>query len=257
MSTIAPTILKVIARTISNPYGLPEYGGVLAPPIPDKLLVWLKGNSTDTQKLDSWKQPDAENMDMVQSAAIYLNGTDETGTTSSNLGTLDSYEGTAVLSYDGTTITATEGTAYNLQFSNGAVFPCAEVSPTATHSFSTDGQHSIEWNGTLANMRAGRQDSYHYNATEGFGYRENQIPYSESFENSQWSPANGLTKTTGISDPFGGTKAAQLEATIDNGTLLNLVSNITEPSEIKLWVRRVSGTGVVEIYNGSVRLSGK
>jgi len=80
MGVIHPVILRVIAPVIGNPFGLPIYGGVLVPPVSDELLIWLKGNSDDTEKLDSWKRTDAEDFTMSQSNCITLDGTNEYGT---------------------------------------------------------------------------------------------------------------------------------------------------------------------------------
>ena len=79
MGVIYPTIMKIIAPTIGNPFGLPVGGGVLSqPPYSEDLLVWLRGNDDGVdQKLDSWKKPDAENFDMSKSSCIFVNGTDE------------------------------------------------------------------------------------------------------------------------------------------------------------------------------------
>lgn len=249
------TIQQPITWAIAQPVEFGQGSGVfIIPPISDKLLVWLKGNSTDTTKLDSWKKPYAEDMVMVQSATIQLNGVDEYGaldtaitlsgdfeinfnllsnsdattqiivngisTVSSTLRITSGrwiqvyiggnfYEFGSVTVADGvelmgsfsrvgdqTTVTIGENTQtvttvtddfvvefvghvstlfngklYNIRFRDNTKdihFPLSETSPTATHSFSTDGQHSIEWNGTLANMRAGRQDSYHFNVTKGW-----------------------------------------------------------------------------------------
>lgn len=75
------TIQQPLQWAIAQPVQLGQGSGVFTvPPASDELLVWLKGNSTDTQKLDSWKKPDSENFTMSQAHCITLNGVDEYGT---------------------------------------------------------------------------------------------------------------------------------------------------------------------------------
>jgi len=75
-SIVQPTLIPTVYGSIgTGSISSPTY-----PPVKDELLVWLKGNSDDTEKLDSWKKPDAEDWSMSQSNCITLNGADEYGT---------------------------------------------------------------------------------------------------------------------------------------------------------------------------------
>jgi hypothetical protein len=74
MITVQQPIQWAIAPAVSFGQG----GGVLSiPPYSEDLLVWLKGDNSDTQKLDLWRSGGTENFDMSKSACIFVNGTDE------------------------------------------------------------------------------------------------------------------------------------------------------------------------------------
>jgi len=252
MSIISYPILSPISYPVGGIFGLPIYGGVLLPPIPDELLVWLKGNSDDTEKLDSWKKPDAEDFTMSQSNCITLNGVDEYGTLDSvvtlsgdfeiftecfvdtsayfspigessdnhilaNIGSINrikidgvnyTFTVPAVASFTslrysrvGSEITFTvngehtdtiscsttdfpvlflgqqklgvdnlEGKLYNLRLQDSTQDIHFRIAEGNSSEFSWDdtGTNYITWTGVLADMWAGRQDSYHGNAVDGW-----------------------------------------------------------------------------------------
>ena len=75
----------------------------------------------------------------------------------------------------------------------------------------------------------------------------NIIGYSEDFSNGAWSPSN-ITKTTGITDPNGGTTAATFTATASNGAVTGSIngSGFTGKSYCNsVWIRRRTGTGAI------------
>ena len=166
MITIQQPIQWAIAPAVSFGQG----GGVLSiPPYSEDLLVWLKGDNSDTQKLDLWRSGGTENFDMSKSACIQVNGTDEDGTTSIAHGTIVSSEGTATVTYSGTTLSfSTAGTFYNVIFSDGSHYRCAEGEDGGLISYDDTGEHTITWDGTTANIRGYTQDSYHGNAVDGW-----------------------------------------------------------------------------------------
>jgi lysophospholipase L1-like esterase len=139
-------------------------------------------------------------MMMVNAACLELDGVD-TITTTTNHGSIVSYEGTTTPGYDGATITGTAGTLYHILFSDSTHYRCAEGSVTAAHILSDDGLHSGEIVSTdLAAVRAGRQSTYFGNARFGFGYREQSIEQSgDNYDVSPWG-LNNLTGEASITD---------------------------------------------------------
>lgn len=261
-------------------FGLFGGAGNLPPSI-DELLVWLKGNSTALQKLDSHKKPNAENFTMSASHCIALNGVDEFGTLSTPITLVGNFTVTirgihavaqhgmlfsdgatdvsylyvhldndirlklAGVDYAFTAVTVPVGEEFELILSrvndqvtievaatsqtltantgdltitqvsrstsfhyNGNVysyrlkdstqdyhFRMAEGQGDGTNvtSFSDDYENddlSITWTTSdIPVLWAQRQDSYHGNAVDGFGYRENLIKWSNTYDNALWSLA--------------------------------------------------------------------
>ncbi|HID69376.1 MAG TPA: BspA family leucine-rich repeat surface protein, partial [Desulfobacterales bacterium] len=213
------------------------YPQVDYPPVSDSLVVWLKGEGTDIEKADSWVESYAESMVISDSACMYVNGIDEkllmpdmpSDATITYQGTA-----TAVVNTSTKEITfTTEGTFYDLKVYTAnnefAHFPIAETSPTAVHSFDTTGAYSITWIGTLANMRAGRQDSYHYNATQGYwtiNGDDTRYPYAVPgfdayHKGGTWNNAESLFafKEEQIGSPDG--VSDELTMLVDHGTIVS------------------------------------
>ncbi len=117
MSTIYPVIVGAIYPTIGDPFCLGKYGGVLSPPISDKLLVWLKGGNTgNLQKLDSWPKPYRENFDVLQSSCCSVNGVDEELVFSFAL------PGDATITYQGTATAVLDVPNNKITFSSAGTF---------------------------------------------------------------------------------------------------------------------------------------
>ena len=75
----------------SGAFSRPGFGQPI-PPVSEDLLVWLTGTNSDTQKLDRWKKPDAENFTMSGGACVSLNGVDEFGTLDSPITLVGDFE---------------------------------------------------------------------------------------------------------------------------------------------------------------------
>ncbi len=78
----------------------------------------------------------------------------------------------------------------------------------------------------------------------------NTIPYSDTFTNSNWQQTS-TTVSTGISDPFGGNTASTLTATASNGQILQDGGGASGNLLNSIWVRRRTGTGVVDLFTPS------
>ena len=161
------------------------FGMPIPPPCYSNVLTWHTGFvQNDTELKDFAYVPGKFPFDIVQSGCLELDGVD-TITTATDHGSIVSSGGTSTLSYDGATISGTAGTAFDITFSDGAHYRCAEVSPTATHIFTDDGLHSGEIvpSTTLAAVRAGRQDDYPSNIRHGWWEKaadDTKYPYPVS-----------------------------------------------------------------------------
>lgn len=94
---------------------------------------------------------------------------------------------------------------------------------------------------------------YYQSTADGRFYRlwKNHAQYSEDFANAAWA-ASSATKTTGVTDPNGGTTATTVTATAANGQILQTVggsfgTGVSYTNSI--WLRRRAGTGVVSLFN--------
>ena len=78
--------------------------------------------------------------------------------------------------------------------------------------------------------------------------RTNLCIYSEDFTYANWLVTNG-TKTTGVSDPWGGSTAATLTATNTSATFQNAAATVVIGTTytVSCWMRRRTGTGAVGI----------
>ena len=79
----------------------------------------------------------------------------------------------------------------------------------------------------------------------------NQLTYSQDFSNAAWV-ATTATKTTGVSDPLGGTTACTVTATAGNGQILQSAGGSAGTSTTyitSIWLRRRTGTGTVSLFN--------
>jgi hypothetical protein len=84
----------------------------------------------------------------------------------------------------------------------------------------------------------------------------NIIPHSQNMADAGWVVGNA-TKTTGITDPLGGTTAARVTATAANGRLemaaipYQFIPNARGSFITSMWIRRVSGVGNVSLKTGT------
>jgi hypothetical protein len=78
--------------------------------------------------------------------------------------------------------------------------------------------------------------------------RTNLCIYSEDFTYANWLVTNG-TKTTGVSDPWGGSTAATLTATVGLAGFQNAMATVVIGTvyTVSCWMRRRTGTGAVGI----------
>lgn len=172
------------------------------PPALDKLLAWVKGNTQDTtDRRDSYTAPGDFPMELSNSHALLFDGVGDVGSTATNHGTIVSYGGTATPSYDGATLSSTAGTLFELLFSDGTMYPFSEGSGSTC--FSSDGLHTMALSSTdIPLMRSGLTDTYHRNAVDGFGYRENLLKWSGGpADTSPWA----LVNATGLASVNGNT----------------------------------------------------
>jgi len=187
-------------------------GGIVLPPALDKLLVWLKGDVTDTERIDSYTVLIDAPMELKESGCLLMSGSDTI--TMVGHGTVVSSEGTGTPTYDNTTLSCTSGTLYNVEFSDGTIWAFAETSSTAQYVFDTTGEYSGQKSSSnLALMNSGRQDSYHYNTVEQFGKRQNLPKYSEALSNGAWSKIN--TNVSGSVITFSAT-TSEVYQSVDN-----------------------------------------
>jgi hypothetical protein len=88
--------------------------------------------------------------------------------------------------------------------------------------------------------------------TDGKYYRlwKNLLKATESFNDAAWNGTTNLTITTGVTDPNGGAAAARYTATGVNAqryqSFTTSLSGLQATNS--MWIRRVTGTGVVRIY---------
>jgi hypothetical protein len=83
----------------------------------------------------------------------------------------------------------------------------------------------------------------------------NLLTFTEQFDNAAWTKANA-TVTSGQVDPLGGSTAFNLTSTqIDGGILQSYTQLAATAYTFSIWVRRVSGTGIIEIRTSSDPLS--
>lgn len=71
------SLFNPLIRTISNPLSrglVYPLGGSSLPPVTDELLVWLEGDTTDTERIDSYKTPGDFPMALSQSSCLLFDG---------------------------------------------------------------------------------------------------------------------------------------------------------------------------------------
>ena len=86
-----------------------------------------------------------------------------------------------------------------------------------------------------------------YDSTGKLTYAPNNlILRSNAFSTSPWS-ASGVTLTSGVADPFGGTAAFTMTATGVNGGITQTYSSSTLMVH-SIYIRRRTGTGIVRLY---------
>jgi hypothetical protein len=101
---------------------------------------------------------------------------------------------------------------------------------------------------SLTFSRAG--NATQYDSTGKLTYAPNNvITYSNTFTNAVWTKTNSPTLLAGVTDPFGGTNATRLTSTANNTYLYNAVSIPTAQYLTSIWVRRVSGSGQINLWS--------
>ena len=180
MGILHNIIRGAIAGSITGPLSLTGLNSIL-PLFADRLLVWSRGNlSFYGNRKDSYKKPGDFPLELSESACLQITSTIEKLTPTEPLA-VDSitFHGTAVPVLNQLTgeITFTGlGTLYDLKMFDAAGimiahFPLAEVFGVVCY----DSGGLIRLNittGDLTAMRAGRQDDYHYNVTNGWWEQE-------------------------------------------------------------------------------------
>ena len=80
----------------------------------------------------------------------------------------------------------------------------------------------------------------------------NEALWSQDFSNAAWlQPLSAVTVTTGILDPLNGTNAQRLESGGVDGVIRQVDLHPAGTAVTNsLWIRRVSGSGAVELYEG-------
>ena len=80
------------------------------------------------------------------------------------------------------------------------------------------------------------------------GATENECLYSEDLTNAAWAKSNITVNSTSTIDPFGNSSTTiEIEATAGNGTILQTVTKASEANTNSVYLKRVSGTGNVDI----------
>jgi hypothetical protein len=84
----------------------------------------------------------------------------------------------------------------------------------------------------------------------------NLLTFTEQFGNVIWTQTN-ITRVDGITDPNGGNSASRITATASNVTFQQIGPVVTANAISSFWVRRVSGTGAINLIgpNGGFSLA--
>jgi len=83
---------------------------------------------------------------------------------------------------------------------------------------------------------------------------QNLFLYSNTFNNAAWT-ATGGTVASGVTDPSGGSTAFSFTANSLNATLYQAVTLTATPYTESIWIKRVSGIGVINLTLDGVTLS--
>jgi hypothetical protein len=119
----------------------------------------------------------------------------------------------------------------------------------ATFSRASSGTY-IDVNGVLQTA-ASNVPRFDYNAQSNAGVliepqATNLLLWSQDATNAVWTKTN-TTVTASVASPDAGTNAQKLTATAANGTTQQTVTLASQISVFSVWLKRVSGTGTVNI----------
>jgi len=131
----------------------------------------------------------------------------------------------------------TEGLIWDFTL-NGIHFRIAEGNDSE-FSWDDTGSHYITWDGVLADMWAGRQDSYHGNAVEGYGRLQEFVKYNSDYTNSKWDKYGSpvITQEDGYQN---------IRQTVTSNAIIqqhDIPVSATEDIVIRMELRRVGESG--------------